>query len=249
MSIICFEQKFNRLVTSRHLCEQSSTAPIDTRLTDFTIGKLRSRMYRKRQLLHLAFLADEDDVFLLNDSRLLGIIAKDCARLCAQSSTISSTYFNLNICSEQESLSLFRFRKAEIGTVADILGWTASRTVRNRYKCDVITASGIVLRRMATPCRWKDVEFLLGMHSSCLGEIFWEVLETFVEMRGHLFETFRSDFIAERTELYSASIHPKGAPLDNLLVSWTAQRSRIADRVALRSISMSCTPAIEGFTV
>ena len=52
------------------------------RLTDFTIGKLRSRMYRKRQLLHLALLADVDDVFLLHNNRLLDILAKDRARLC-----------------------------------------------------------------------------------------------------------------------------------------------------------------------
>ena len=172
-------------MTSRHFCDQSSTAPIDMRLTDFTIGKLRSRMYRKRQLLHPALLADVDDVFLLHDSRLLDILAKDRARLCARSSTISSTYFNLNVFSDQESLSLFRFRKAEIGTIADILGWKACRKVRNRYKCDVITASRIVLRRIASPCRWSDVESVFGLHSSCLSEVFWEALETFVELRGH----------------------------------------------------------------
>lgn len=171
------------------------------RLTEFTIGKLRSKMYRKRQLLHIALLADVDDVFLLYDSRLLDMMAKDRARLCARSSTISSTYFNLNIFSEQESLSLFRFRKHEIGRVADTLGWTVCRTTRNRYKCDVITAACIVLRRMASPCRWRDVEFLFGMHSSCMSEVFWEVLKTFVHMRGHLFETFRSDLITERAEL------------------------------------------------
>ena len=55
------------------------------RLTDFNIGKLRSMMYRKRQLLHLALLADVDDVFLFQDSRLLDILAKDRARLCARS--------------------------------------------------------------------------------------------------------------------------------------------------------------------
>ena len=202
-------------MTSRHFCDKSSAAPSDMRLTDFTIGKLRSRMYRKRQLLHLALLTDMDDVFLLHDSLILDILAKDRARLCARSSTISSTYFILNIFSEQESLSLFRFRKAEIGTVADTLGCTACRTVRNRYKCDVITASCIALRRIASPYRWSDVEFLFGMQSSCLSDVFWEVLETFIELRGHLFETFRSDLIAERADLYSAAIHQKGSTLDN----------------------------------
>ena len=106
------------------------------RQMDFTIGKLHTRMYQKRKLLHLALLADVDDVFLLCDSRLIDILQKDRARLPARSPTISSTYFNLNIFREQDYLSLFSFRKAEIGTVADTLGWTACRTVRNR--CNVM---------------------------------------------------------------------------------------------------------------
>ena len=55
------------------------------------------------------------------------------------------------------------------------------------------------------------------MHSSCMSEVFWEVLETFVQLRGHLFETFRSDLTTERAELYSAAIHDKGAPLENCI--------------------------------
>ena len=51
------------------------------RLTDFTNRKLRSVIYRKRQLLHLALLADVYDVFLFHDSRLLDILTKDRARL------------------------------------------------------------------------------------------------------------------------------------------------------------------------
>ena len=92
------------------------------RLTDFTIGNLRYRMYRKRQLLHLALLEDVHDVFLLYDSRLLDILAKNRSRLCARSSTIASAFFNLNICYKQDSLYLFRFRKDEMRRVADTLG-------------------------------------------------------------------------------------------------------------------------------
>ena len=87
------------------------------------------------------------------------------------------------------------------------------------------------------------------MHSSCMSEVFWEVLETFVQLRGHLFETFRSDLTTERAELYSAAIHDKGAPLENCIGFLTAQRSRIAGRVVQPSISVSATLAIKGFTV
>ena len=53
------------------------------------------------------------------------------------------------------------------------------------------------------------------MHGSSLSEVFWEVLEKFVELRSYLFETFRSDLISERADLYAAALKQKGAPLDN----------------------------------
>ena len=155
-------------------------------------------MSNQRHLQHFALLGDIADLFLLYGNRQLEILVDDKARLCTRSIKISTTNFNLNIFGEQDSLSLFRFRKAEIATVADVFGWTLCRKIRNHYRCDVITARCIVLRRLASPCRWRDVEFLFGMHGSSLSEVFWDILERFLELRSYLFETFRSDLIIER---------------------------------------------------
>ena len=144
-------------------------------------------MPNQRHLQHLALLSDIDDLFLLYGNRQLEILADDTARLYTRSIKIYVTNFNLNIFSEQTSLALFRLSKAEIGTVADVFVWTSCRTIRNCYRCDVITATCIVLCRLACPCTWRDVDFLFGMHQSSLSEVFWEVLETFVELRRYLF--------------------------------------------------------------
>lgn len=195
MSIVSFEYKYNIFVTSCLLLDQSSIAYIVLRLTDFNIGRPCSRMYNKQQVLHLAMAAEVDDVFLLYGIWQLEILANDTARLRARSVNIFTTYFNLSIFSEQESLSRFRFRKAQIATVADVYGWTACRAVRNRFRCDVITTTCVLLHRLTSLCRWRDVEFLFKMHDSSLSEAFWEVIETFLELYGHAFQSFRSDLI------------------------------------------------------
>lgn len=115
-------------------------------------------MFKERQLLHLALLRDIDDVFILYDNRELEILADDTARLCACSIKIYSSQITLNVFSEQDSLSVFRFRNAEMGTVADFFGWISCRKIRNRYRCGVIIATCIVLRRLASLRRWRDAE-------------------------------------------------------------------------------------------
>ena len=79
--------------------------------------------------------------------------------------------------------------------------WKVCKTESNRYRCDLITATCTALRRFSSPCRWRDVECMFGMHGSAMSEVLWEVIEKLVETRGGLFETFRSDLIAERAPL------------------------------------------------
>ena len=172
-------------------------------------------MFYESALLRLALLSDVDDIFLLHYTRQMQLLFNDVSRLSERSLTISSTTFNLHILSERQSLSLFRFRKAEIGIFANFMGWKAWKTELNRYRCDLITATCIVLRRLSSPCRWRDVECMFGMHGSAMSEVFWEVIEELVETTGGLFERFRSDLIAERAPLYGSPIHQKGAPLNN----------------------------------
>ena len=47
-------------------------------------------------------------------------------------------------------------------------------------------ATCILLRRMASPFRWRDVEEMFGKSASHLSEIFWEMLEAFLETHEHL---------------------------------------------------------------
>ena len=152
---------------------------------------------------------------MLRKLRKLRKSGKDLFKVSTRSAHISSVSFNLNIYSERAAITDFRFKTTEIPAIARIMNWHDEPTKRCRYRCDSTTACCIVLRKLATPCRWYDLEPVFGMHSSKLSEIFWEQMECFVESRGHLITTLRTELLAERAELYASAIKDKGAPLDN----------------------------------
>jgi hypothetical protein len=99
--------------------------------------------------------------------------------------------------------------------MVDFMGWSPRvRTSRNRYRCDATTATCIVLRRLATPFRWEDVELEFGMRASALSEVFWEAIECAKEMRVSLLTDFRYDLMNLKIVEYSEAIGQM-VPLSN----------------------------------
>ena len=81
--------------------------------------------------------------------------------------------------------------------------------------CDSVTATFILLRRFAYPCRSKDLEIVFWMHSSALSEVFYEILSLLIEKCCGLVLTFRAEFMEERAAKYAASVHERGGALCN----------------------------------
>ena len=53
------------------------------------------------------------------------------------------------------------------------------------------------------------------MRSCAMSEEFYEVIESLVQIRGHLIETFCTEMMEETTEMYAKAIHEQGAPFSN----------------------------------
>ena len=121
--------------------------------------------------------------------------------------------------SDEWSLRHFRFQVKHIGRISACIGWISGKTERNGYKRDPITACCKVLRKSASPPRWKEVEYLFPMHAPALSEVFWEVVETFVEGKGYLLRDLSEGILADRAELYADSIKNTGSPLDSCVGS------------------------------
>ena len=74
--------------------------------------------------------------------------------------------FNFNCLTDRDYLHNFRFQKRQISQLVSVMSWseTQTRTSRNEYRASPILATCIMLRRLATPSRWGDLEELFGKH-------------------------------------------------------------------------------------
>ena len=167
---------------------------------------------------HLLKFSIEEDLpveLQLQACKRLKAARVDVLNINARAHTITNFYFNLNSYSDEQALHYFRFRKQDIARICRAMGWTSGTTKRSRYSCDPITGCCIVLKRLASTVTWFDLETSFGMRSSALSEVFWEVLERFVQLRGHLITTFREGFLRNRAATYADAIKNAGAPLDS----------------------------------
>ena len=185
------------------------------RQSDFILSKALARRKVKRHRALFLRLTDAPLLFTLRSIKKARQSSLDVLKINLRSISISTHSFNINIYSDESALRDFRFRARDIAQITSAMGWTHGKTQRNGYKCVPFTACCILFRQLAYPCRWKDLEYVFGMRSSALSEVFWEVVETFIETQGHLITDLRQAFLASRAELYANSIKNAGAPLDS----------------------------------
>ena len=125
--------------------------------------------------------------------------------------------FNFNSMTDASSLSLFRFRKKDVIRMVEAVAWPSSQvaTARNRYSCSRILVTCVLLRRLCSPARWRDMELLFGRHAAQLSEIFWEGLEQFLNVRKHLITgDICKDFIEANAPFYAQAVRDKRNSLD-----------------------------------
>lgn len=98
-----------------------------------------------------------------------------------QCSLIRSNYIlaiefscNFNFSTDLQCIHNSRFKKAHIAHLVFVLGcWQAKiRTRIHRYRVPPSLATCIILRRLATPARWIDLQELFGIHVSQRFELF-----------------------------------------------------------------------------
>jgi len=126
---------------------------------------------------------------------------------------ISATSFNLNVFSSQECLSLFRFLPQHLGRLVDLLAINVPFP-RTRLSVLPIDCLAIVLRRLASPTWWVDLEELFGRSASALCHIFYATAAMMMEKWGANLTEWRVEFMRERAALYAQKIEGTGAYLD-----------------------------------
>ena len=100
------------------------------------------------------------------------------------------------------------------------LAWPTakSHTSRNRYSVSALLSTCVMLRRMAGPCRWRELELQVGKHASQLSEIFWEGVEAFLEARVFLLtSTLSSQYVQRKADNFSSAVAQKSGCLGNFI--------------------------------
>lgn len=118
--------------------------------------------------------------------------------------------------SEQECLEQFRFSKGAVIKLVPHLGLQTPHTKRNAYSTTPLSSCCLLLRRLASPCRWADVTDVFGKQPSHMSEIYWEALEQVVERYGDLIKgSIPEQFLQQRAANYAAAVADKTGALQN----------------------------------
>jgi len=141
-------------------------------------------------------------------------VRRDISRCVARTWAVSSSSFNINSFSTEESLSLFGFKLADVRCVAGLLEVQGGSS-RRRYKATPVEQLCVVLRRLSSPARWRDLEILFGRGRSSLCELFYETIQQMDVSCSGLLCSWRGDLMEERAEMYAQRVLEKGGALDN----------------------------------
>jgi len=169
----------------------------------FAVARLRNRAPTAFQALSV-----------VHSARFYRRYAVELQHYILRARAISTTQFsfNFNSLTDAMSLSLFRFRKEDVVRMVRAIAWPGqwTKTKRNRYACDPILVTCLILRRVSSPARWVDMEVLFGRHGSQMSEIFWEGLEHFLDVRQYLMTgEISATFVRERAPMYAAAINDR----------------------------------------
>jgi len=126
---------------------------------------------------------------------------------------IRATSFNLNAFCSHDCLALFRFLPEHLGQLVDLLDINVSFP-RTRLSVPPVECLAIVLRRLASPARWVDLEEFFGRSGSALCQIFYTTVVMMMDKWGALLTEWRMEFMRDRAALYAEKIEEAGAYLD-----------------------------------
>lgn len=124
--------------------------------------------------------------------------------------------FDLETIPEPECRSNFRFDKADIPVLADVLGLPEKFRCYQGTTARKLEALCILLRRLAFPCRYADMIQMFGRPVAELCMITNEILDFIYERHGHRLTEWNQQLLnSENLQIYADAIYRKEAPLSN----------------------------------
>lgn len=124
--------------------------------------------------------------------------------------------FDLDLLSDDECKSEFRFYKRDLYLLAEVLQIPDQIQCYNRLVVDGIEALCIFLKRFAYPCRYSDMlpRFARPVPQLCM--ISSQVMDFIYQTHNHRLRSFNQPWLSQASlQNYADVIHATGAPLPN----------------------------------
>lgn len=161
-----------------------------------------SRMDLSLNLMVMDALLDDDD----DELEILAAIPEAGASWLRSLLSISperpvaaAGRINFDALSNEDSVLYFRFSKEELLTLCHELRLPDTIRTDHGYRCTGLEALLVLCRRLAFPCRLKELETFFGMSSSAISAIFHWALQ-------HLAEKFASILTLDSHRLNAAKL-------------------------------------------
>ena len=124
--------------------------------------------------------------------------------------------FNLESLSDSECKTEFRFYKADVYRLAEVLHIPDEIRCYNRLRVDGIEAFCVFLKRFAYPIRYADMIPRFGRPVPQLSMISNQIMDMVYQQHHDRLTSFNQPWLSQRNlALYANSIHNAGAPLEN----------------------------------
>jgi len=178
-------------------------------ITDYWMSRLGRLCHRLRRQILARHVPGHELVDMAELVRLYLRCRCEMRLMTGRRRTISMSSFNLNAFSKADGLSLFRFEPDDIGRVAGALAMRDTSS-RRRYRVSGEEAMCIVLRRLSSPSRWRDLEVMFGRCASALLEVFIETVEDLLGRWGACVTAWRTDLLEDRAVRYASCVAERG---------------------------------------
>lgn len=171
-------------------------------IRDFARVALRQRRARLRRLLLTHVHLDHDLSEMSPTLRAYIRVRAAIRRSLDRSHRVTAVVFNLNAFSSVEALTNFRFLVSDLGRLSSLLSLRVDLS-RRRHSVTPVECLAMVLRRLASPARWADLEPFFGRSAAALSEIFGCTIDALVSQCGHLVQTWQKQLMARSVNVNS----------------------------------------------
>nr|CAI5867325.1 unnamed protein product [Callosobruchus analis] len=134
-----------------------------------------------------------------------------------QRNILERRQFNLENMSEEEIKLNFRFDRADLHRLMDVLRIPPEVVTDTRNKVNGLTALCILLRRLAYPNRLSDLIPMFQMSVQSLSQIVNKMVNVLMENHSECLDKLNAVqwLNRDKLEFYAEAIHSKGAPMTN----------------------------------